>query len=308
MIISHLPITANKFNDINLQERKPSQTAENVSSLTYCKMILFYYCYYHESKLPSAGETQLSSSYRNDFWRMKETVKINGRDPWKSRKRKAEESAESIVGTSEGSRSVYDWKKTDKKGGRGFWGSVIHLVIRKVKQALLYNTQTVNQSCYHRDSKCRRTSQIIYLALGTQRMYMQPILLPRLDRVRNTSVVSRSLCEYWNSARSVRCSFHLPSTAPAPAPATPLPATDAPLRPRRLDVPVAPGAAGPASGSGRKAYVGSGGRKASLAAMRLGQGGQQNRQQSSLRERPFILHCAGGQEDHCADESTSSQC
>lgn len=126
---------------------------------------------------------------------------------------------------------------------------------------------------------------------------MQPILFPRLDRVRNTSVVSSSLCVYWNSARSVRWSFHLPSTAPVPE-------TDAPLRTRRLDVPVAPGAAGPVSRSGRKAYVGSGGRKASLAAIRLGQGGQQNRQQSSLRERPFILHYAGGwQEDHCAIES-----
>lgn len=52
--------------------------------------------------------------------------------------------------------------------------------------------------------------------------------------------------------------------------------------------------------------MGSGGRKASLAAIRLGQGGQQNRQQSSLRERPFILHCGGrGQEDHCANDSTS---
>ena len=136
-------------------------------------------------------------------------------------------------------------------------------------------------------------------------MYMQPTLFPRPDRVRNTSVVSSSLCEYWNSARSVRWSFHLPSTAPDP----PLPDTDAPLRARRLDVPVPPGGPGPASGSGRKAYVGSGGRKASLAAMRLGHGGQQNRQQSSLRERPFILHCAGGrQEDHCANEATSSWC
>lgn len=133
-------------------------------------------------------------------------------------------------------------------------------------------------------------------------MYMQPILFPRLDRVRNTSAVSSSLWEYWNSARSVMWSFHLPSTGPAP----PLPATDAPLRDRRLDVPVSPGAAGPASGSGRKVYVGSGGRKASLAAMRLGQGGQQKRQQSSLRERPFILHCAGGrQENHCANNCTS---
>lgn len=123
---------------------------------------------------------------------------------------------------------------------------------------------------------------------------MQPILFPRLDRVRNTSVMSSSLCEYWNSARSVRWSFHLPSTAPAPE-------TDAPFRTRMLDMPVVLDAGGPASGSGRKAYVGSGGRKASLAAMRPGQGGQQNRQQSSLRERPFILHYVGRwQKDHCA--------
>lgn len=128
-------------------------------------------------------------------------------------------------------------------------------------------------------------------------MYMQPILFPLMDRVRNTSIVSSSLCEYWNSARSVRWSFHLPSTVP-------IPDTDAPLRTRRLDVCVAPDAAGPDSRSGRKAYVGSGGRKASLAAIRLGQGGQQNRQQSSLRERPFILLYAGGwQEKHCAIES-----
>lgn len=127
-------------------------------------------------------------------------------------------------------------------------------------------------------------------------MYMQPTRFPRLDRVRNTSVISSSLCEYWNSARSVRWSFHLPSIAPE---------TLALLRTRKLDVPVAPSAPGTASGSGRKAYVGSGGRKASLAAMRPGQGGQQNRQQSSLRERPFILHYAGGrQEDHCAVEIT----
>lgn len=128
-------------------------------------------------------------------------------------------------------------------------------------------------------------------------MYMQLILFPRLDRVRNTSVMSSSLWEYWNSARSVRWSFQWPSTAPVPE-------TDAPLRTRRLDVTVWPGAAGPASGSGRKAYVGSGGKNASLAAMRPGQGGQQNRQHSSLRERPFILHSAGEwQEDHCAIES-----
>lgn len=37
--------------------------------------------------------------------------------------------------------------------------------------------------------------------------------------------------------------------------------------------------------------MGSGGRKASLAAMRLGQGGQQKRQHSSLTDRPFIVHC-----------------
>lgn len=124
---------------------------------------------------------------------------------------------------------------------------------------------------------------------------MQPILFPRLDRVRNTSVMSSSRCEYWNSARSARWSFHLPSTAPE---------TVAPFRTRMLDTPVVLVAGEPASGSGRKAYVGSGGRKASLAAMRPGQGGQQNRQHSSLRERPFILHYAGGwQKDHCAIKS-----
>lgn len=40
--------------------------------------------------------------------------------------------------------------------------------------------------------------------------------------------------------------------------------------------------------------MGSGGRKASLAAMRLGHGGQQNSQHSSPREKPFILGpCSG---------------
>lgn len=196
--------------------------------------------------------------------------------------------------TSKGSRPGCEWKKTDKEEGGGntseeMWHTVKTWIWKGQSSCGLWN----------------KTFQTTYLALGTQRMYMQPIRFPRLDRVRNTSVVSSSLCEYWNSARSIRWSFHLPSKGPAP----PLPATDAMLRARRLDVPVAPGAAGTASGSGRKAYVGSGGRKASLAAMRLGQGGQQNRQQSSPKERPFILHCAGGrQEDHCANESTSSQC
>lgn len=178
------------------------------------------------------------------------------------------------------------------------------LASKRAWQALLKKTWLKN-NCWTVSGEIRYTFRNTYLALGTQRMYMQPTLLPRLDRVRNTSVVSSSRCEYWNSARSVRWSFHLPSTAPAP----PLPETDAPLRALRLDVPVAPCAAGPASGSGRKVYVGSGGRKASLAAMRLGQGGQQKRQQSSLRERPFILYCAGGwQEDHCANEYTLFQC
>lgn len=35
--------------------------------------------------------------------------------------------------------------------------------------------------------------------------------------------------------------------------------------------------------------MGSGGRNASLAAMRLGQGGQQKRQHSSRMDRPFIF-------------------
>ncbi|KAG7258844.1 hypothetical protein CRUP_022944 [Coryphaenoides rupestris] len=121
------------------------------------------------------------------------------------------------------------------------------------------------------------------------RMYMQPTLFPLAERVTKTSVVSSSRCVYWKSARSIRWSFHLPSK-PAPAPPT-----AAPLRDRRPKPPGAPGDGSPptpaaaASGSGRRAYVGSGGRKASLAAMRPGQGGQQNRQHSSLRERPFIF-------------------
>lgn len=130
-------------------------------------------------------------------------------------------------------------------------------------------------------SQCRSNNKA-HLALGTQRMYMQPILFPRLDRVRSTSIVSSSLCEYWNSARSVRWSFQRPSTFPD---------TEALLRTLVVEIPW-PGAGGPASGSGRKVYVGSGGKKASFAAIRLGQGGQQKRQQTSLKESPFILHCA----------------
>lgn len=43
-----------------------------------------------------------------------------------------------------------------------------------------------------------------HLALGAQRMYMQQTRFPLFDRVRNTSIMSSSLCEYWNSALSVR--------------------------------------------------------------------------------------------------------
>lgn len=118
-------------------------------------------------------------------------------------------------------------------------------------------------------------------------MYMQPTLFPLLDRVMNTSVVSSSLCVYWNSALSVKWSFHLPSVTPV---------TEVPLLDR---CPVPTGVLEPPSRSGRNVYVGSGGRKASLAAIWLGQGGQQKRQQSSPRERPFILHCVEGQEDYC---------
>lgn len=66
---------------------------------------------------------------------------------------------------------------------------------------------------------------VTHLALGAQRMYIHPTLFPRLDLVRNTSVTSSSLCEYWNSALSVRCSFHLPSLLLLPVllPPTPPP-------------------------------------------------------------------------------------
>jgi hypothetical protein len=37
-----------------------------------------------------------------------------------------------------------------------------------------------------------------------------------------------------------------------------------------------------------KEYVGSGGRKASFAAIREGQGGQQKRQHNSLNDKPFM--------------------
>lgn len=128
-----------------------------------------------------------------------------------------------------------------------------------------------------------------YLAEGAQRIYMQPTLFPLLDRVRNTSVASSSRWEYWNSARSVRWSFQRPSTGAFPPP-TELPPPPPP-RDRRPAVPVGPAGTGPASRSGRREQVGSGGRKASLAAIRLGQGGQQNRQHNSLTERPFIVSC-----------------
>ena len=41
--------------------------------------------------------------------------------------------------------------------------------------------------------------------------------------------------------------------------------------------------------SSMKVYVGSGGRNASLAAILDGQGGQQNKQQNSLKLNPFIV-------------------
>lgn len=129
-----------------------------------------------------------------------------------------------------------------------------------------------------------------YLAEGAQRIYMHPTLFPRLERVRNTSVASSSRWEYWNSARSVRWSFQRPSPVALPPPIE-LPPLPPPPRERKPDVPVGPAGTGPASRSGRRAQVGSGGRKASLAAIRLGQGGQQNRQHSSLTERPFIVSC-----------------
>lgn len=124
-----------------------------------------------------------------------------------------------------------------------------------------------------------------HLEFGTQRMYTQPILFPRLERANVTSTVSSSRCVYWNSARSVRWSLHLVSEVGGAA----LPATTP--RVRRLGVLLAPDAPELGSGSGMKAYVGSGGRKANLAAMRLGHGGQQKRPHSSLTDRPFILHC-----------------
>lgn len=45
-------------------------------------------------------------------------------------------------------------------------------------------------------SDCSEARRMTHLALGTQRMYMHPTLFPRLERVRNTSVVSSSRCEY----------------------------------------------------------------------------------------------------------------
>lgn len=45
--------------------------------------------------------------------------------------------------------------------------------------------------------------------------------------------------------------------------------------------------------------MGSGGRNASLAAMRLGQGGQQKRQHSSRMDRPFIFWLENKHRRHC---------
>lgn len=81
---------------------------------------------------------------------------------------------------------------------------------------------------------------------------MHPIWFPLLVFVVKTSIQSNSFWPYCHSAFSVRWSPKLPS-------------------PKSWNE-----------------YVGSGGRKANFAAILPGQGGQQNKQQISENERPFI--------------------
>lgn len=85
-------------------------------------------------------------------------------------------------------------------------------------------------------------------------MYMQAIRFPREVRVKNPSTFSFSRSEYCHSARSCRQTAYLVFV----------------------------------SSVGINLYVDSGGRNASLAAMRPGHGGQQNRQHSSLKLNQFV--------------------
>lgn len=84
-------------------------------------------------------------------------------------------------------------------------------------------------------------------------MYIHAMLLPRDVRAKTPSRFCFSRSEYCHSARSSRVSVNLSL----------------------------------ASSLATSLYVGSGGRNASLAAMRPGQGGQQKRQHSSLKLNPF---------------------
>lgn len=83
---------------------------------------------------------------------------------------------------------------------------------------------------------------------------MQTIRLFLLVRVKKTSMLSSSRWLYCHSALSVRCKLY--------------------RDPVSSDI---------------RSYVFSGGRNASLAAIRDGHGGQQKRQQSSLNDNPFIV-------------------
>lgn len=79
------------------------------------------------------------------------------------------------------------------------------------------------------------------------------ILVNKMSQNEQTSIQSNSLCPYCHSALSVRCKLN--------------------LDPDSSDI---------------IEYVGSGGRKANLAAILEGHGGQQNKQHSSLKDNPFI--------------------
>lgn len=90
--------------------------------------------------------------------------------------------------------------------------------------------------------------------------------MPRADRVVKTSIMLSSLCEYCHSLRSFK---HRVNDCWVDGNAVLSSSVD--------DL------------GGPKAYVAGGGKKASLAAIRDGNGGQQNRQQMSLNDSPFIF-------------------
>lgn len=94
-----------------------------------------------------------------------------------------------------------------------------------------------------------------YLALALHLTNRQAILLPRVDRVKNDSKHSFSRSLYCQSARSRRVIENFVELV----------------------------------SSAFNSYEHSGGKNANLDAMRPGHGGQQNKQQSSLKLKPFMI-------------------